>query len=786
MPSSSTANDDDAEREIEDPVQSPIRSEAVEGSPHQIQPTEIWQPEYFDIGGVNKSIIDDTTKRNILTSVLLPKQPYAFPVTRKNSKNRSFQESWIKGAENGFPFLAYSRKEDAVYCKPCLLFFHDGIGKGGHENPGKLVKSGFRDWKKAKETFHLHANKTYHKECVVLADTFLAVMSGKTQDIMSQLDSQRAREKEENRAAIRPIIETILFCAEQELPLRGDHDSGPLMLEKPVKKDGKFRALLRFRANSGDENLKKHIIYSRKNATYVSPEIQNEIIQTCSNLITEEIVNKINSARCFSILADETMDVSATEQLSFCVRYVDKISDASQTLVIREDFLGFIPIYDQSAEHLTNAILQRCHELGLDMSKCVGQGYDGAANMAGHISGVQSRVRQQYPNVRYVHCASHRLNLALSNAMSTPMVRNCLGVVNEVTNFFRNHANANKTLQDVISQHSPESKKRRLIRLCDTRFIERHYSILTFVELFQCINISLENISGKVWKISSTASTLLAAQGKSEFLVSLFICNKLFSLTLPLSVALQEKSLDLASAVEHTKKIVEVFKNYREDAENIFKEIFSSASQLAEETFQIKVNVPRLTSKQTTRANPQTTTVEEYYRVTAFIPCVENLIQNLSDRFISNDDILSSFQILLPGFASLQMVKKLENLTQYFDINMSVSALQAEYEIWCKELANVDLHRPGSEVLQILENCNQVYFPIIKHLLTVLATLPVTTASVERSFSTMKRVKTLPRSVMKDERLSALAMISINWDISVKPDTVIDIMAAKKSRRLLL
>ncbi|KAF2890634.1 hypothetical protein ILUMI_15539 [Ignelater luminosus] len=125
---------------------------------------------------------------------------------------------------------------------------------------------------------------------------------------MSQLDIQKVKEMEENRAAIRPIIETILFCAEQELPLRGDCGSGPLALEKPEKKDGKFRALLRFRANSGDEDLRRHVISSRKNATYMSPDTLNEIIQICSEIVIKEIMKKVNRASCFTLLADETID----------------------------------------------------------------------------------------------------------------------------------------------------------------------------------------------------------------------------------------------------------------------------------------------------------------------------------------------------------------------------------------------------------------------------------------------------------------------------------------------
>jgi len=104
-------------------------------------------------------------------------------------------------------------------------------------------------------------------------------------DVATQLNSHRQQQCEENRAALIPIIETIIFCGEQELSLRGNDDSGPLNLPKPLKKDGKFRALLRFRANFGDENLKNHLINSNKNSTYINLSIQNEIIDICGELI---------------------------------------------------------------------------------------------------------------------------------------------------------------------------------------------------------------------------------------------------------------------------------------------------------------------------------------------------------------------------------------------------------------------------------------------------------------------------------------------------------------------
>lgn len=171
------------------------------------------------------------------------------------------------------------------------------------------------------------------------------------------------------------------------------------------------------------------------------------------------------------------------------------------------------------------------------------------------------------------------------------------------------------------------------------------------------------------------------------------------------------------------------------------------------------------------------------YRVSVFIPCIEILIKNLHDRFISNEDILSDFQVLLPGYASPEKTNKLKNLSLYIGDNVAMSQLNAEYQLWCVRVTTMHTE---CDVLKILENCGATHYNTIKHLLTFLATLPVTTASAERSFSTMKRVKSLPRSLMLDERLSSLAMISIHWDITVEPDKVIDIMAGKKSRRMLL
>ena len=52
------------------------------------------------------------------------------------------------------------------------------------------------------------------------------------------------------------------------------------------------------------------------------------------------------------------------------------------------------------------------------------QTYDGASVMSGHISGVQTLVRYDYPFAYFFHCAAHRVNLVLcQSAFSIPLDR---------------------------------------------------------------------------------------------------------------------------------------------------------------------------------------------------------------------------------------------------------------------------------------------------------------------------------------------------------------------------
>lgn len=73
-------------------------------------------------------------------------------------------------------------------------------------------------------------------------------------------------------------------------------------------------------------------------------------------------------------------------------------------------------------------------------------------------------------------------------------------------------------------------------------------------------------------------------------------------------------------------------------------------------------------------------------------------------------------------------------------------------------------------------------------LLDIICTTPMSTAECERCFSTLKRIKTFLRSTMSEDRLNALAVLSIEKKfVQSIPDfdnKVIDVFSSMKNRRM--
>lgn len=130
-----------------------------------------------------------------------------------------------------------------------------------------------------------------------------------------------------------------------------------------------------------------------------------EMVEIMAQHFRKLLESEIRDAPCFSLIVDESTDISVTKNLIFYVRYW--ADDRLQTR-----FLANVALPDgrADAETIFNAILKRFNAADLSIDKMIGFGSDGASVMVGDTSGVAARLKQLNPNIMNFHCEAHKYN----------------------------------------------------------------------------------------------------------------------------------------------------------------------------------------------------------------------------------------------------------------------------------------------------------------------------------------------------------------------------------------
>ena len=277
------------------------------------------------------------------------------------------------------------------------------------------------------------------------------------------------------------------------------------------------------------------------------------------------------------------------EQMVLVVRYVDEQDDE---LVIREDPIALLDVLatlrqsgseseaevKMSGEKLTKVLLEKTNNLQLDASKLVGQCYDGAASMASAKVGVAAGVKAKAPLADYFHCAVHAVNLSTSLIRKVAVVRNGLDAMESVITFVTDGAKRGDILRLMQAQNLDAAKQHKLVKLCQTRFVERHVAVERFCEQLPAIHHALRAIA--TWtddRSSSKAVMLLHSITRTEFLVGVFVAERLASVLRPLALSLQERGAELISAVRS------VLQQLRSHSEEEFLPVMAKVEAAARE-----------------------------------------------------------------------------------------------------------------------------------------------------------------------------------------------------------
>lgn len=138
------------------------------------------------------------------------------------------------------------------------------------------------------------------------------------------------------------------------------------------------------------------------------------------------------------------------------------------------------------------------------------------------------------------------------------------------------------------------------------------------------------------------------------------------------------------------------------------------------------------------------------------MPYIDSLISSLTIRFSEENKCIFNLFWLYPSDFKALPYEEREKLL--LEIDKSGNLLN-DGLVWHKIVNDTEINN----VEDMLKAAK--FVPAIQRELLTSLSLPVTTATVERSFSTLRRVKTWLRSTMSESRLTGLCMLSTHRQI---------------------
>ncbi|XP_061433278.1 zinc finger MYM-type protein 1-like isoform X1 [Lethenteron reissneri] len=672
-----------------------------------------------------------------------PDQPDLQIQQQASDRGRSYTRSFTRACYEKRRWLAGCDVSNSLFCFPCLLFQSVGTEV-------LWTTTGVRDLKHLSDKCKRHESSRSHIDNSMKL-TFLGRVS-----IAEQLDEgyrigirRHNEEVTKNRHILSRIIDCVKFCGAFELALRGHDES------ESSDNPGIFRGLVDFVA-SLDGALKEHL----DSATVfkgTSKTIQNELLDCMLSVTREEIIKEVQTSSFLSIQADETTDIATQSQLVLVLRYIDDKNN------VQERFFEFIPLQSATAESIATALKERLASiLPKDQkSKLICQAYDGASVMRGATAGVQRKIQDVYPNAHYIHCYAHQLNLIMQQATShISKTRIFFSNIGGFASFFSKSPKRTCFLDKVVAHRLPRSSNIRWnfhSRAINTVFEHRE----DLIHCFESIQDS-DDFDPNTVREAGALAMLLEDEDFKFFL-------ELYHHIMPhvdfLYAKLQKKNIDSV----HIKVSIQQFQQEIQKIRNSLHSIGEQSSG----------------SRPTKRRRALSS--EDRERIAAEV--CDTILGHTRERFSFTDHLVCATLLQGDRFDEYKDTFPEDALSSTMKAYpmLSGSKLKTELSlIYSKEEFRAS--RGAVDLFQLfMENNLEEVFSETVTLLKVIITTPMTTAEAERCFSTLKRIKTFLRNTMTQERLNALALLSMEKRLVTEMtdfnQRVVEKFAGQKERR---
>ena len=352
----------------------------------------------------------------------------------------------------------------------------------------------------------------------------------------------------------------------------------------------------------------------------------------------------------------------------------------------------------------------------------------------------------------------HCLNLAVQDTCrSIKIMRDAFDTILELSKVFKYSAKKKAMLLKIKAELSPKTPG--IKPLCPTRWTVRAESLRSLVLYYEVIQSVLDEI---LVEYSGNTEATAAARGivmmKFSFLFGVVVAEIFFSVTDTLSKAIQKKSLCASEARKMAAVTVSSLRDLGSDAcfERFWDEIKVKAVDLGvDEPVLPRTRRAPLRLDETTSHTYHDETVEDLYH-RHHMEILDKLIGEIERRFESPTFILySKVEDVLRKAATGEITPTaaLGEIITHFGDDLEEAELRTELSMLKNTMQGMSF---SIDCFKEKLTPYQTLFPQISKLFRLLLIMPATSVTSERSFSSLRHIKTYLRTSMKQERLNHL------------------------------
>lgn len=659
-------------------------------------------------------------------------------------------------------WLIYSKKRDAVFCFCCVLFGADST----------VFNKGYSDWQHLAQTIKYHETSNNHYNNFASWKEYLNRMStDSTIDV--SLDNQLSDERKRLKLVFERLVAMAKFLGRQNLAFAGTDSTS-----------GNFYELAQM-ISEFDAVMEMHLKSNARNK-YLTPEAQNDLIKVIGDRIRNTILDQVRKSKYYGIILDCTPDVSRKEQMTVVFRYVHFDSQNS-VYQLKESFVEYVNVTEKTGEGMTDSVKLELEKLHIDIMDMRAQGYDHGSNMEGKDKGVQKRIRDINPLAVYIPCCNHTLNLTLNDiASASGEISGFFSLVQQFYVFL----SASTSRWDIVTRHCVMPTDLTPKAVSETRWSARLDAVKPLRRNLKRIIAALDEI-GECGTFKSKVrheATSLADKVDFKFICSICIWHTILEQFDRVSRTLQGIQTNIGGAVLLLRDLHEFLAEYESTG---YEQAMQDAYLIAEE-----LEIPT-TFETRKRGRPlQSATAEEHFKENFFHFLMNVAKESIADRFEAFSAHCEIFAFLYEtdligerhaSGALKPLCMKLEKaLRQDDSSDIDGDELHNELRIVGKMLKENPEYTSPLDVLNlIVKKQHQSVLPNTMIAYRILLSYPVSVGSGERSFSKLKLIKNPLRSRMGQDRLSNLAIISIEKELAktLDYDDVIADFANIKSRK---